>query len=59
MPKPAKVPEDLYCIMLECWAASPEERPTFKTLTWQLKHFVLEDHNYKRTVFRAHSIDFY
>ena len=43
MPKPAKVPEKLYAIMLKCWAALPEERPTFETLTCQLEDFFQDE----------------
>ena len=47
MPKPAKVPEKLYAIMLKCWSATAEERPTFETLTWQLKDFYQDDRQYR------------
>ena len=47
MPKPAKTPDKLYNIMLKCWAALPEERPTFETLTWQLKDFYQDDRQYR------------
>ena len=43
MPKPAKAPEKLYAMMLKCWAAAPEERPTFETLTWQLRDFFKDE----------------
>ena len=46
MPKPAKVPEKLYAIMLKCWAAAPEERPTFETLAWQLEDFFEDDEQF-------------
>ena len=59
MPKLCKQDDKkLYCIMLKCWADDVDERPTFETLTWQFKDF-FQDHNYKRTVFRARSINFY
>uniref|UniRef100_A0A8C6S7I9 Tyrosine-protein kinase n=1 Tax=Neogobius melanostomus TaxID=47308 RepID=A0A8C6S7I9_9GOBI len=32
MPCPTKCPEFLYKIMMECWSAEPENRPTFKLL---------------------------
>lgn len=47
MPKPAKTPEKLYAIMLKCWEGSPEERPTFETLAWQLKDFYQDDRQYR------------
>jgi fyn-related kinase len=32
-------PDALYQMMLECWKAVPEGRPTFETLQWQLEDF--------------------
>ena len=32
-------PDALYQLMLECWKAVPEQRPTFETLQWQLEDF--------------------
>ena len=32
-------PDALYNMMLECWKATPEQRPTFETLQWQLEDF--------------------
>ena len=58
MPKPPETTKKLYCVMLKCWADDVDERPTFETLTWQFKDF-FQDHNYKRTVFRARSINFF
>nr|XP_033795331.1 tyrosine-protein kinase FRK [Geotrypetes seraphini] len=39
MPQPPDCPPNLYLIMLDCWKKSPEERPTFETLQWQLDDF--------------------
>lgn len=39
MPSPAGNPEMLYTIMLDCWKAEPENRPTFETLQWRLEDF--------------------
>jgi fyn-related kinase len=39
MPSPPGTPEALYTIMLDCWKANPEERPTFETLQWRLEDF--------------------
>lgn len=36
MPTPAKCPSFLYQIMLKCWSADPDDRPTFLTLKAQL-----------------------
>ncbi|XP_020795396.1 protein-tyrosine kinase 6b [Boleophthalmus pectinirostris] len=36
MPRPNKCPEFLYAIMLECWNAEPESRPTFRSLKQRL-----------------------
>lgn len=37
MPKPTviELPDDIYCLMLQCWDAIPKNRPTFENL----KHF--------------------
>ncbi len=40
MTKPPGCPDKLYDIMLQCWSREePDNRPTFKTLQWQLKEF--------------------
>lgn len=39
IPKPINCPPELYNIMLECWNAKPETRPTFETLQWRLEDF--------------------
>ena len=39
MPQPPGCPDPLYQIMLECWKAKPEERPTFENLKHQLENF--------------------
>ncbi|XP_070765840.1 protein-tyrosine kinase 6-like [Enoplosus armatus] len=36
MPAPAKCPDFLYQIMLNCWSAEPADRPDFKSLKVQL-----------------------
>ncbi|XP_075720349.1 tyrosine-protein kinase FRK [Rhinoderma darwinii] len=47
MPKPFNCPEDLYNIMLECWNANPDNRPTFETLQWRLEdYFETESSSY-------------
>ncbi|KAM4043239.1 tyrosine-protein kinase FRK isoform 2-T2 [Anomaloglossus baeobatrachus] len=47
MPKPFNCPQDLYNIMLECWNANPENRPTFETLQWRLEdYFETESSSY-------------
>jgi hypothetical protein len=33
----AKVPNDLYEIMKDCWVESPEQRPTFATISERLE----------------------
>ena len=38
MPQPPGCPNPLYQIMLECWKAKPEERPTFENLKHQLEN---------------------
>ena len=43
MPKMSNAPDSLYEIMLACWKASPEDRPTFETLHWQLEDFFQTD----------------
>ncbi len=39
MPSPPGCPQELYEIMLECWKATPLDRPTFETLQWKLEEF--------------------
>lgn len=36
MPAPAKCPDFLYQIMLNCWSADPDDRPDFRDLKAQL-----------------------
>ena len=40
MPKQQQAPKKLYDIMLQCWSALPEERPTFKALKSQLENIL-------------------
>ena len=43
-------PDALYELMLECWKAIPEKRPTFETLQWQLEDFfTIEKTDYSET----------
>lgn len=39
MPSPAGCPNYLYLIMVECWKADPEERPTFEYIKWKLEEY--------------------
>lgn len=39
MQAPPNTPDALYSIMLDCWKADPEERPTFESLQWRLEDF--------------------
>ena len=45
MPSPPGTPEPLYQIMLDCWKANAEERPTFETLQWRLEDFFVNTEN--------------
>jgi hypothetical protein len=45
MPQPPNCPDKLYQIMLNCWKAGHEERPTFEALKWMLENFFDEDEN--------------
>ncbi|XP_054833233.1 macrophage-stimulating protein receptor isoform X2 [Eublepharis macularius] len=40
LPQPEYCPDPLYTLMLNCWAPSPEERPTFSTLIQEVEHIV-------------------
>lgn len=47
MPAPSGCPDKLYKIMLDCWNAVPDDRPTFESLQWRLEDFFLNtDTNY-------------
>ena len=39
MPPPPTCPDPLYQIMVACWKADPEERPTFEYLKYQLEDY--------------------
>ena len=39
--RPIGCPEKLYKIMKTCWKGSPNDRPTFSTLQWQLDDFFI------------------
>ena len=39
MPPPPGCPDPLYQIMLSCWKAEPDERPTFEYLKYQLEDY--------------------
>lgn len=36
--KPQKCPDNVYEVMLKCWAANPEDRPTFSELHQMIKN---------------------
>lgn len=38
LPKPEDCPQDIYNVMLQCWAQKPDDRPTFVAL----REFLLE-----------------
>uniref|UniRef100_A0A183J977 Protein kinase domain-containing protein n=1 Tax=Soboliphyme baturini TaxID=241478 RepID=A0A183J977_9BILA len=49
MEKPENCPDDLYIIMLDCWAAHPDRRPSFSELREQLRCMlekITEDYSY-------------
>lgn len=39
MPSPPNCPKVMYDIMMDCWKAKEQERPTFETLQWKLEDF--------------------
>eukprot|EP00052_Salpingoeca_macrocollata_P029158 m.290719 g.290719 ORF g.290719 m.290719 type:complete len:425 (-) comp22951_c0_seq8:71-1345(-) len=41
MPSPPGCPDELYQIMLDCWKANSNERPTFESLQWRLEDFFI------------------
>ena len=43
MQQPQNCPDRLYQIMVDCWKSNAEERPTFKTLKWNLENFFEKD----------------
>ncbi|XP_074846815.1 tyrosine-protein kinase FRK [Carettochelys insculpta] len=42
IPQPDNCPNKLYDIMLECWHAEPQNRPTFQTLQWKLEDYDMD-----------------
>ncbi|NXV01110.1 FRK kinase, partial [Cettia cetti] len=40
LPQPEKCPEPLYKMMLQCWSAEADERPTFEALSEQLEEYI-------------------
>eukprot|EP00123_Amoebidium_parasiticum_P013344 comp21903_c0_seq3/m.31441 comp21903_c0_seq3/g.31441 ORF comp21903_c0_seq3/g.31441 comp21903_c0_seq3/m.31441 type:complete len:100 (-) comp21903_c0_seq3:888-1187(-) len=49
MPCPDKCPDYVYKIMLDCWKATPEDRPTFDSLASKLSDMVVNPNNYQET----------
>ncbi|XP_061591741.1 tyrosine-protein kinase SRK3-like [Cololabis saira] len=47
LPRPTRCPHNIYCIMMDCWAAEPSKRPTFHALHSQL------DELYARLYFKT------
>lgn len=47
MPKPMHVDNELYEIMMNCWKNEPEDRPSFTSLTNQLKRI---ENQHKRLI---------
>jgi len=43
MPEPPNTPEGLYEVMLDCWKANPEDRPSFESLQRRLENFYTHD----------------
>ena len=39
LPRPLRCPDDLYSIMQSCWAAAPDDRPTFSILVHKLEDY--------------------
>ena len=46
MPSPPGNPELLYTIMLDCWKADQETRPTFDSLQYRLEDFFVNSDGY-------------
>ncbi|CAI5767020.1 macrophage-stimulating protein receptor [Podarcis lilfordi] len=40
LPQPEYCPDSLYTVMLNCWAPSPEERPTFSAVIQEVQHIL-------------------
>eukprot|EP00730_Choanoeca_flexa_P017829 TRINITY_DN8623_c0_g2_i2.p1 TRINITY_DN8623_c0_g2~~TRINITY_DN8623_c0_g2_i2.p1 ORF type:complete len:504 (+),score=128.29 TRINITY_DN8623_c0_g2_i2:270-1781(+) len=43
MPIPNNCPTELYDIMMDCWKANPDQRPTFETLQYRLEDFFVNE----------------
>lgn len=46
LPRPEKCPAPLYQMMMQCWSAEPDERPTFEALSQQLEDYFLPQEPY-------------
>ncbi|XP_048877818.1 tyrosine-protein kinase SRK3-like [Brienomyrus brachyistius] len=43
MPPPPRCPDNIYKIMLSCWDAKPDHRPSFMALSYNLNHINLSE----------------
>ena len=48
MEKPAGCPEDVYEMMVSCWAEDPKARPTFKMLSYSTNEILEKAHGKKK-----------
>ena len=46
MERPSNCEEQYYDVMMQCWKKSPEDRPTFETLTWMLEDYFEDQRKY-------------
>ncbi|GFS09145.1 hepatocyte growth factor receptor [Elysia marginata] len=47
LPKPKHCPVDVHTLMASCWAADPDQRPTFANLTTSLEPYVHQGDNHE------------
>lgn len=54
LPRPEKCPAPLYEMMMQCWSAEPDERPTFEALSQQLEDYFRQPYSFAKDQAMGH-----